>query len=134
MRRISPDPTRHLELEAPLTPQAQYDLRAAVDEARQHGGGGGRFVGSDHIALALLRGSASNTLAHVLVELGVRDEVRRRIEEIMASESYQTGSNKVVDKTGKHIGFMWRGPDGTPFVGDADGNPIHVSGEKIEGE
>ena len=131
MRRVSPEPTRVVEVDLPFTPQAITNLRAAVNESRR--AGTGQAVGAESIFLAMMR-DEHTIPAQILAEMGVHQEAVRRVEETMGSQGYRTGSNMVVNRQGKQIGFMWKGDDGTPFVGDAEGNPIQVTDEMLREE
>ncbi len=105
-----------------MNPAAWEILRAARREAEQRGHS---HIGPDHIMLALL--TSESGPAQIMRHLGAHNPVYSEIDKVMRSESYLQGSNRVVDKDGNLIGYMYLNEDGHPYVGDADGNRIHVT-------
>lgn len=105
-----------------MNPAAWEVLRRAKQEAKRRGQS---VVGPEHILLAILSGE--DLPAQVMRRLGVADQVAGEIDTVMRSESYAQGNNRVADREGNPLGYMYMNEDGHPYVGDADGNRIRVT-------
>jgi ATP-dependent Clp protease ATP-binding subunit ClpC len=66
---------------------------------------GHTYVGTEHMLLALAA-DGDGVAGRVLADLGVAEEVRARLREIMASPGYRTGSSQVVDESGNLLGHV----------------------------
>lgn len=73
--------------------------------------------------LGLLRES-DGIAARVLEDLGVAQQVAEEIVRIINAESYRRSSNRVVSRSGEHLGWMVRTDDGTVRLVDDNGRPL----------
>ena len=105
-----------------LTPRAREVLHAAAREAEDRGHG---YIGTEHLLLGLLA-ERDGIAAQVLVGLGVTDAIRDRLRDIMESEGYSRGSNRVVDRNGNVIGYLVCDEGGNCGVVDEAGYPVHL--------
>jgi hypothetical protein len=55
------------------------------------------------------------------------EPIRTKLLEVIQSPGYREGSNRVIDKTGKQLGFMCADEEGERYIGDADGVPLRIS-------
>jgi ATP-dependent Clp protease ATP-binding subunit ClpA len=78
--------------ELPLTPRMRRLLEraAAIGEERT----GSRFIGTENVLRAIVDDEDA-IASQVLAELGVLDRVRARLDQIMSSTEYATGSNRI---------------------------------------
>lgn len=105
---------------ARLTPRAARCLEHAEDVARELGQS---HIGTEHLMLGLLRES-DGIAARVLEDLGVAQQVAEEIVRIINAESYRRSSNRVVSRSGEHLGWMVRTDDGTVRLVDDNGRPL----------
>jgi ATP-dependent Clp protease ATP-binding subunit ClpA len=96
----------------PQTPRVIRTLESAGAIAAELGH---TYVGTEHVLLALAN-DGDGLAGRVLAEVGVVDQIRLRLAEIMSSPGYQTPSNQVVDEHGNVVGVVRRGDDGELFV------------------
>jgi hypothetical protein len=75
--------------------------------------------------LAILN-SQDGLIAELLRNLGLTENLRTGLLEILQSPGYREGSNQVFDRTGKRIGFMNADEEGNRYVGDTDGKPLKI--------
>ena len=78
--------------ELPLTPRMRRLLEraAAIGEERT----GTRFIGTENVLRAIVDDEDA-IASQVLAELGVLDRVRARLDQVMSSTEYATGSNRI---------------------------------------
>ncbi len=74
-------------------------------------------LGEEHLALAML---ADNSIPRQLMrQLGIGQPLADALEETMRGVGYTTPSNRVADKNGNPLGFLYLNADGHPSVGTA---------------
>ena len=78
--------------ELPLTPRMRRLLEraAAIGEERT----GTLFIGTENVLRAIVDDEDA-IASQVLAELGVLDRVRARLDQVMSSTEYATGSNRI---------------------------------------
>jgi ATP-dependent Clp protease ATP-binding subunit ClpA len=82
--------------ELPLTPRMRRLIQRAADIAEERTGT--RFLGTENVLRAIVDDDGA-IASQVLDELGVLDLVRTRLDQIMSSNDYVRGSDRIFPST-----------------------------------